>query len=264
MRRNPPVVLVLLLLGLYLVYRIIAESKYMLLYYIVSIPSTIIVISFILSELIKKRRSIMQLRLYEEKFEIYKSKQKEIEKRKQEAIVAKTIEKKSEVKKAQHKKPLKQHEKKHVSQDKKQKEIEGIKQEVVVPKNIKKKVTAKKLQREASPQSDYSPKQIAKKIKCTRCGADMVLRTARHGIYKGNRFYGCRNFPKCKNIVPVHEHQAGESIERASIKPTPPNCPFCGIEMVLRTAKRGRTPGKKFYGCRNFPECRRIMKAADL
>lgn len=35
-----------------------------------------------------------------------------------------------------------------------------------------------------------------------------------------------------------------------------PNCPRCGIPMVLRTVKRGAHAGRTFYGCVNFPRCR--------
>lgn len=36
-----------------------------------------------------------------------------------------------------------------------------------------------------------------------------------------------------------------------------PLCPDCGIPMVLRTASRGPHAGESFYGCPNFPDCRR-------
>ena len=36
---------------------------------------------------------------------------------------------------------------------------------------------------------------------CNKCGAEMVLRTAQKGDNAGNRFWGCSNFPKCRNIV---------------------------------------------------------------
>jgi restriction system protein len=35
-----------------------------------------------------------------------------------------------------------------------------------------------------------------------------------------------------------------------------PDCPRCGSEMKVRTAKRGANLGQKFWGCRNFPKCR--------
>ncbi|MBN2702264.1 MAG: topoisomerase DNA-binding C4 zinc finger domain-containing protein [Methylothermaceae bacterium] len=33
-----------------------------------------------------------------------------------------------------------------------------------------------------------------------------------------------------------------------------PQCPPCGSEMVLRTARRGK--GARFWGCASFPKCR--------
>jgi restriction system protein len=33
-------------------------------------------------------------------------------------------------------------------------------------------------------------------------------------------------------------------------------CPLCGSEMVLRTAKKGPNPGEKFWGCSTYPKCR--------
>lgn len=40
----------------------------------------------------------------------------------------------------------------------------------------------------------------------------------------------------------------------------PPVCPQCGVPMVVRTAKRGPTPGQQFYGCPNYPNCRVIIR----
>lgn len=39
----------------------------------------------------------------------------------------------------------------------------------------------------------------------------------------------------------------------------PPTCPKCGVSMVLRTAQKGDQPGKKFYGCPNYPRCRVVL-----
>ncbi len=40
-----------------------------------------------------------------------------------------------------------------------------------------------------------------KTIICTRCGGNMVLRVAKKGDNIGEEFYGCSNFPKCRNIL---------------------------------------------------------------
>lgn len=42
-----------------------------------------------------------------------------------------------------------------------------------------------------------TPPQNNPKI-CARCGAEMVLRTARKGEHAGEQFYGCSRFPKCR------------------------------------------------------------------
>jgi hypothetical protein len=44
----------------------------------------------------------------------------------------------------------------------------------------------------------------------------------------------------------------------------PPVCPKCGALMVLRTAKRGNTPGQQFYGCPNYPRCRVVIPLQSL
>lgn len=32
-------------------------------------------------------------------------------------------------------------------------------------------------------------------------------------------------------------------------------CPVCGEPMVLRTAKNGKNPGRRFWGCNRYPVC---------
>jgi restriction system protein len=38
---------------------------------------------------------------------------------------------------------------------------------------------------------------------CPKCGVPMVKRIATRGEHKGEPFYGCPNYPKCKEILPV-------------------------------------------------------------
>jgi len=50
------------------------------------------------------------------------------------------------------------------------------------------------------------PEKISKQnmsILCPKCGAPMVLRTATKGDNKGKQFYGCSNFPKCREIINI-------------------------------------------------------------
>lgn len=40
---------------------------------------------------------------------------------------------------------------------------------------------------------------------CQRCGVPMVKRVARKGKNAGSEFWGCPNFPSCRNIVPIKD-----------------------------------------------------------
>jgi len=44
----------------------------------------------------------------------------------------------------------------------------------------------------------------------------------------------------------------------ATMVEAPPLCPKCGIPMVVRTVSKGEHQGRKFYGCRNYPQCREM------
>ncbi len=48
--------------------------------------------------------------------------------------------------------------------------------------------------------------------------------------------------------------------ESAPAEPQPTKqCPQCGAEMVLRTARRGANAGNQFWGCSNYPKCRQVL-----
>lgn len=36
-------------------------------------------------------------------------------------------------------------------------------------------------------------------------------------------------------------------------------CPKCGSKMVVREAKKGKNTGNQFWGCTNFPQCRKVI-----
>ncbi len=40
---------------------------------------------------------------------------------------------------------------------------------------------------------------------CPRCGGALVLRQAKKGVYAGNSFYGCSNYPRCKYIQNINQ-----------------------------------------------------------
>jgi hypothetical protein len=54
----------------------------------------------------------------------------------------------------------------------------------------------------APPQSEAS-RQVGSVPPCPKCGIPMVLRTAAQGAHKGKQFYGCQNYPRCREMKPV-------------------------------------------------------------
>ena len=44
--------------------------------------------------------------------------------------------------------------------------------------------------------------------------------------------------------------------EIPTVADIPPNCPLCQSPMKLRTARRGKNAGSRFWGCSRFPDCR--------
>lgn len=46
-------------------------------------------------------------------------------------------------------------------------------------------------------------KQVSSVPLCPKCGIPMVLRTAAQGEHKGKQFYGCQNYPRCREMKPV-------------------------------------------------------------
>lgn len=110
-------------------------------------------------------------------------------------------------------------------------------------------------------------------VKCEKCGSDMILREAKNGNNKGNKFYGCVSYPECKNIVNVEkkdtekakeevvEPKKVENIEKDTAKTQ--KCDKCGCDMILREAKNGNNKGNKFYGCSSYPKCKNIKNIAS-
>jgi len=44
----------------------------------------------------------------------------------------------------------------------------------------------------------------AQEIVCPKCGSQMILREAKRGENVGKKFYGCTNYPKCKEIIEIN------------------------------------------------------------
>lgn len=69
---------------------------------------------------------------------------------------------------------------------------QNVKQEHIQKINNK---TSESVSKTASHMESQKERMI-----CPRCGAALVLRTAYRGEYKGNKFYGCSNYPQCRYI----------------------------------------------------------------
>jgi DNA topoisomerase-1 len=79
--------------------------------------------------------------------------------------------------------------------------------------------------------------------KCPNCGAPMVIKKGRFGL-----FWACSNYPECKTIESLKE--------KAKPEPTGEKCPECGGDLVKRKSRFGTW----FVGCSNYPKCRYIKK----
>lgn len=78
---------------------------------------------------------------------------------------------------------------------------------------------------------------------CPLCGSKLVYRNGRYG-----RFLACSAFPKCRYV----KKEEKEQNHTTGIK-----CPNCEVgEIVERISKKGRSKGKKFYACNQYPKCK--------
>ncbi len=130
---------------------------------------------------------------------------------------------------------------------------------------------------------DNEKKQVVESdVLCPVCHkAYMVKRVAMRGKNKGNVFYACGNYPKCKNVYndePTNElcpncgsimlrseknelycskHCRQEQMEKIP-------CPNCATGyLVERVAGKGKNKGNVFYGCKNYPKCKTILSLEE-
>ena len=68
------------------------------------------------------------------------------------------------------------------------------------------------------------------------------------------------NLKTQKSVVDSKEKLAVVKTTATSSTQVAPKCKKCGLEMVLRQAKKGDNVGQAFYGCPNFPKCREIIQ----
>ena len=123
---------------------------------------------------------------------------------------------------------------------------------------------------------------------CPSCGeGHIVKKLATRGRNKGNYFYACSNFPKCRTILdgePTHEvcpncggmmlkdkdgnlfcyrHCQDKKEEKEALGEKI-ICPKCGKgHFVKRVATRGKNSGNSFYACSNYPRCKNIISIEE-
>ncbi len=133
-------------------------------------------------------------------------------------------------------------------------------------------------------------------ITCPTCHTGhLIERLATRGKNKGNKFYACSNFPKCKAIFndePTKEvcpkcgammlkdkdgnlYCSNKCDSKPEVKIVKPNedtydnsitviCPKCNKgHIVKRVARFGSNQGNTFYGCSNYPKCKNIISVEE-
>lgn len=79
---------------------------------------------------------------------------------------------------------------------------------------------------------------------CPECGADLVIRSGRHGP-----FLSCSSYPQCQYIRPLKSQADGYIVKVLDGQ----LCPKCESTLVLRQGRYGM-----FIGCSQYPECDHI------
>lgn len=117
---------------------------------------------------------------------------------------------------------------------------------------------------------------VSTNILCPKCNTGTIMqKVAKTGKNKGNLFYACSNYPKCKNIYPnkptndicpncgalILEDENGDEYCSAHCENNVDIiCPICKSgHIVKRVAKKGKAKGNTFYACDSFPKCRALF-----
>lgn len=88
-------------------------------------------------------------------------------------------------------------------------------------------------------------------MNCPTCGKPMVKKKGPYGY-----FLACTGYPDCTTKKACDKD--GNVIEKKQAELTDIMCPECGKPMILRNGKTG-----KFYGCSNYPTCKKTMPYID-
>lgn len=82
---------------------------------------------------------------------------------------------------------------------------------------------------------------VRKNEPCPQCGAELVIRSGKHGA-----FLGCSRYPECDYVRPLKSQADGHIVKILEGQ----LCPECGAVLVLRQGRFGM-----FIGCSQYPQC---------
>lgn len=82
---------------------------------------------------------------------------------------------------------------------------------------------------------------VQKHEPCPECGAELVIRSGKHGA-----FLGCSTYPNCSYVRPLKGQGDGHIVKVLEGQ----HCPKCQSELVLRQGRYGM-----FIGCSHYPVC---------
>lgn len=94
---------------------------------------------------------------------------------------------------------------------------------------------------------------------CPDCNKPMLKRISTKGRTKGNEFWGCSGYPKCKATLQIDSDIPAKQLQVETIISEIPNCPKCNEPMIKRASKQAGSAGKEFWGCSKFPKCRGVV-----
>lgn len=83
--------------------------------------------------------------------------------------------------------------------------------------------------------------EVRKNEPCPKCGAEVVIRSGKHGP-----FLGCTHYPKCDFVRPLKSQSDGHVVKVLAGQ----LCPVCNNDLVLRQGRYGM-----FISCSHYPEC---------
>jgi len=82
---------------------------------------------------------------------------------------------------------------------------------------------------------------VRKNELCPKCGAEIVIRSGKHGP-----FLGCTHYPQCDYSRPLKSQSDGHVVKILEGQ----SCPVCSNDLILRQGRYGM-----FISCSHYPEC---------